>query len=526
MPTPRLLLFGTPGAGKSSLLGALAQAAATQAPLLKGKLVDVSGELHRLHTSTYVTKMPSTDVMESYDVKLQPSGDGAAATAATLLDCSGKSALEMLKAKEPFAAAQPMAKAILAADAILLLVDVSLQGKQLLGEFQQFGQWLTQLHEVRGQQAAIGDLPVYLVLTKCDTLAKPEDTFSKWVQKIEEAKRQIGAKFREYIQDEGEGFGSLDVKLWATAIKRPALADRPAQLQEPYGVAELFREGLESAADFVARRQTSQSRLYNLVVGMAGLVAVLGLSLAFLVDFQPDTRWTALEERVQTLLPKKDATAVQRLGGTLKKLEDKQKHLGDVESDPEFARLPTESRTSVLHYRDEIDRYLELEKAFKAKVKFPLKAATEQEFQANEKIVSDLALPKEWADTHLGKRVAQVHHEYAAVRNALNEREAWLDEQIKKDNVLLTQGTKLQLKLRENTKLGPQEVELWDIQFRNQIQTRPSALQSDPIPGVSGVTFEFLDKFQAVKDARKKWDAVKVQLKRVADNIDELKAGT
>ena len=34
----------------------------------------------------------------------------------------------------------------------------------------------------------------------------------------------------------------VHVHLWATAVKRPALAESPAKPREPYGVAELFRQ--------------------------------------------------------------------------------------------------------------------------------------------------------------------------------------------------------------------------------------------------------------------------------------------
>ena len=314
MSNPHLLLFGTPGAGKTSLLGALAQAAVTQAPLLKGQLVDVSGELHRLHTSTYVTKMLPTDVLESYDIRLQPSENGSAATDATLLDCSGKSALEMLKAKEPFADSHPMRKPILDADAVLLLVDASLPGKQLAEEFNQFARWLMDLHALRGRRTDIAEFPVYLVLTKCDLLVKKDDTASKWMERIEEAKRRVDDRFRKTLMEQGAGFGTIDLRLWATAIKRPPLADRPAKADEPYGVAELFRQCLQSAADFLERRQTSQSRLWNVVVGLLGLVAILVLGLTFLVDFQPDTKGASLDEKVQRVLPKKDAKRAAAFG--------------------------------------------------------------------------------------------------------------------------------------------------------------------------------------------------------------------
>src|SRR5262249_31372996 len=155
--------------------------------------------------------------------------DGAAAPWAhhqmTVVDCSGNAALDMLKAEEPFDRGQPMRRPILDSDAIVLTVDASASGKQLIEEFQQFGNWLHELHEVRGRRADVADLPVYVVLTKCDLLAKPDYTFAKWLQAIEDAKRKVDEKLHEYLREQIPGFGTVRVQFWATAIKRPALTD-------------------------------------------------------------------------------------------------------------------------------------------------------------------------------------------------------------------------------------------------------------------------------------------------------------
>ncbi len=521
MANPRLLLFGSPGAGKSSLLGALAQASLNGAPALKGQLIDKSGMLEQLQKNTYDQAPVPTESVESYQIRLEPA-DGRAATAeATVLDCSGLEALEILQSEKAFTKAHPLHKPILTADAILLLVDVSLPGKQIVAQFQQFGEWLTRLHETRGRRVEVGDLPIYLVLTKCDTLAKKDDTFARWMQKIEEAKRQIDAKFREHLKDEGAGFGSLDVKLSATAIKRPVLADRPAKAQEPFGVAELFRESLDAAADFLERRQTSQRRLQNVIVGSIGLVSVLVLILAFLAEWQPDTHAASLEEKALTVLPRKDGSPAARLHGTLKKLEDRQQVLAEIEQDSSFERLPTELQTAVKDYRQEVADYVKLSDAMKTNIKFPFTAKTEEEFRAQEKILHAFAYRPEWADTPLGRRMAQCKKEYESVRAELKKEESWMKAQTAACNKLLDDGTELEFKLRRKAKLAPQEVELWEVNYRAQMQPKLPALRSDPLPGASALTYEFLDKFDAFKDARKKWDAVKVRLRRVAENIQD-----
>ncbi len=51
----RIVLFGMPDAGKSSLLGALAQAAQSQQELFHGKLIDKSHGLLELQKRLYET---------------------------------------------------------------------------------------------------------------------------------------------------------------------------------------------------------------------------------------------------------------------------------------------------------------------------------------------------------------------------------------------------------------------------------------------------------------------------------------
>src|SRR5205814_1212889 len=153
----RLVLFGMPDAGKSSLLGALAQVAQAQPNVLQGRLADPS---HRL------------------------------------------------------------------------------------AEQQQ------RLYEERPRDTLEEIVPYPVVYTP-DPVARPEDSPSDWLDRIERRKTQVGDRFREFLARDGAAgaapFGQIDLRLAAAAVKRPALAGSPAKPREPYGVAELFRQALESA---------------------------------------------------------------------------------------------------------------------------------------------------------------------------------------------------------------------------------------------------------------------------------------
>jgi hypothetical protein len=515
MAKPRLLLFGTPGAGKTSLLGALAQAAATQTPLLKGQLADPEGDWERLQKNTYAGKIDPTEESASYDLLLKPSENGAAPVEAVVTDPSGKSAQEILKSKKP----------VLDMDTMLLAVDASLTGKQLAEEFQQFARWLIALRKYRGKRTEIGELPVYLVLTKCDLLAKKEDTFAKWMQRIEEGKRRIDERFREFLKEQGTGFGTIQLQLWATAIKRPVLADRPARAQEPFGVAELFRQCLHSAADFQERRHTSQHRLHNLVVGALGMIAMLALSVALLFEFQPNVRHSGLDEKLQTLLPKKDAPAKERLQGSLKKLEEKEAALKIIEDDVDFQRLPEPTREATAKYDAELKEYLKAKQLAAEMLKLPHLAKDQAEFKEMEKSVASFALPaayaEEWHETALAKQIQKVRAEYDALRAALNDEEKWIRAREVEAKMLHKQGAQIQVKLLNDDKSGTQEAEAWQRRIRAHMNPKFVTPREELVKGVSRLTYQDLGKFEQVQIAQKAWDASKKKLRTMAEQIQD-----
>src|SRR5215469_15593655 len=97
----RIVLFGLPAAGKSSLLGALAQAAQTQEHLLNGRLIDQSGghltELqHRLYEER---SRPTAEEVVPFAVELDPfvhDGQAQPKVEAVIIDCDGRVANDLL----------------------------------------------------------------------------------------------------------------------------------------------------------------------------------------------------------------------------------------------------------------------------------------------------------------------------------------------------------------------------------------------------------------------------------------------
>jgi hypothetical protein len=511
MMGPRLLLFGTPGAGKSALLAALVQAV----PALKAELIDESQVAQRFQ------------VQPSEKEKVS----GRFSSEVTVLDCSGKAALEMLKAPQPFANSHPMKKPILEADAMVFAVDVSAPKKQMNEEFRQCARWLRQLHEFRGQRTDIAALPVFVALTKCDLLVQKQDSFETWKKRLDEGKRQYDENFRKYLKQHGAGFGTIQLKVVATAIKQPAFTDKPAKAQEPFGVAELFRECLQSASDFQDRRHTAQTRLQNVVAGLLATVTLLALSVAFLIEFQPPPKGTTLDEKVQLALPKPSATPIERLHGTVKKLEEKEKKLAEIAGDAGFERLPSETQKEITLYREEISQYLQLYQQSQEILKLPHLAKNDDELKELGRKVLEFSFPdaraKDWQETRLGRRLREVRAQYEAFDAAVKSEEAWIRVQIEKNDDLLEQGNEVYGRLLKRNKNAPDEAKQWSHHYRDRMNSRPPTPRDDNVPGVSRVIYEDLGKFEPVKTAQKEWKASKENLTSIADLIQKkLKAGS
>src|SRR5580692_4567610 len=80
--TLRIVLFGMPDAGKSSLLGALVQAAHTQDRILQGRLLDLTNGMAELWRRVYEDRQRETlEEIVAYPVVYEPYPGDAEGTA-------------------------------------------------------------------------------------------------------------------------------------------------------------------------------------------------------------------------------------------------------------------------------------------------------------------------------------------------------------------------------------------------------------------------------------------------------------
>jgi hypothetical protein len=319
------VLFGMPDAGKSSLLGALAQAGQSQERALGGRLIDPSSGLAELQRRVYDDRPRETlEEIVPYSVALDPiSGtkpDPDRRESAVLIDCDGRVANDLLTQRRTLpddAPANTLAGAIEGADALILVVDAGASPAQVDADLAEFVRFLRLFRRERGRRTDVGGLPVYLVLSKCDLLAQPDDTPAAWQARVEARQAEVGRRFREFLADDAdEGtvpFGDLNLDLAATAVKWPALAGAPARPREPWGVAELFRKALAAAKSFHQRRRQSQRRLAWTVLGSAAVIGGLALFAGGLLLNRPSLQRSELAAKVESYRAREGQTPSVRL---------------------------------------------------------------------------------------------------------------------------------------------------------------------------------------------------------------------
>ncbi|QDU23014.1 P-loop NTPase family protein [Urbifossiella limnaea] len=521
---PQILLFGHPGSGKTHLLGALLRASDAQPAALGGTVADLTGHLEPVRAAVYADgnlKAAGTEV-NTFRVQYRTPEP----TDFVLIDCDGRASTALLKAADALEARRvtgTVARAVLGSDLLVLVIDATLNDDDRAERFEDFLFFLEQVHGRRLRDREVGGLPVFVVLTRCDLLAKPGDTTATWEAEVRWHLAKVRRQFEEFVDDqlpfEGHGssslpFGSVDVEDYATAVRRPPLADAPKPEAEPFGVAELFHDAFRAAAAHRTRARASDTRLRHTVWAVAaGVLALLAGAVAVTV-FAPATADPQLPERVKLYARGEPAAAVRLAEPTATR---NKRLLASYRADPGFFALPADLQAFVEGRLREVDDY----QAYRAKLAAqpaPSEARTLDELErVRAKLAGELALPAEytWGDTEAARLRDKWLADAASIRGA---EAAWHDWY----RGLLNQATALTLTGSFAGDWRDRVNRLADAGTQPPFALGSPLPGSEALPGRDAVTYRVPFEYDRVYQARRDWEYARGRLLHLRDLADAL----
>jgi hypothetical protein len=519
----RIVLFGMPDAGKSSLLGALAQAAQTQEHILNGHLTDLSSGLSELQRRLYDEAPRETlEEVVPYPVAFEPFAKAGATASngrieAILVDCDGRVANDLLARRRSLNTDSrdgTLAQAMLDADALILAIDASAPTTQINADFTEFGRFLRLLEQQRGHRTEIGGQPVFLVLTKCDLLARSGDSAAAWINHIKERQAEVEHRFRDFLAAQtrsdkpaqpvvAKTFGRIDLHPWATAVKKPALADSPPRPREPFGVAELFRQCLEFSQRFRQRRQHSSQRLAWTLGGTVAVLLGLGALATFLIESRLEGPTGRLEGKVERFQVRdQERTPAAWHGSLMSDLTE----LALLAKDPRFDQLPESKKEFVKRRLQELTAYQEYEKSLD-QIGDPKDARSETQVKQIEAKLTRLAPPEEydWHQTEASRRRDNWIQDCQDIEDTIGRLQKQYEELIQKGREVLAHMNEANLPKRAK-----------EVLDSSRFHPDPERDKTRPVKESARVTYGVVFGITSVENVYLQWKKIRDQLEPFA----------
>lgn len=496
MDTLNLVVLGMPSSGKSTLLGALQRSANKKGTKLDGDLVDLTGELKKLAAGDRVE--PTKDAVVAYPLKRRVDG---LEENVTIVDTGGKAAADVLAGAE-FDVHDPVPRALADADSVILAIDASTPPNDLKLQFRQTVRFLEAWQTRRSTAATVGGLPVFLVLTKCDLVARPDEDAVQWARNLDNLKKRVAELFDRELDNAAMSFGRIDVRVHTTAVRRP-------NADEPYQVDELFRDVFAGADAYRRRTEKSSQTLQGSLVGLGGFAVLMALLLGWYFATQPTLDEVALESRAQALVAGSDENVAERVR---EPLDDRLRELREVRQNPLYEELPAVTRRKIEATESAIEEYRRLNEEYQKEVRNPRLATREADLDAIAKSLAAMdAKVAVWPDTRLAKRHQEWLDETRALRQALAEEEAWTREQIDRGEALRTQGFKLLGASATSAEMEPWFKAIHEYQIRGRRHKLTDRVPETTIP------YRVVYQFDTLTASERRWRETKMKLDQLRD---------
>jgi hypothetical protein len=534
LTAPRILLFGHPGSGKSSLLGALFQAGETQGETLGAEIIDPSGRLPLIRDHVYAgAEFHNTHTeLVTYELRLRPWRVGTRAVgdpgAVLIMDCDGNAANALLKHPDPITERDDrgtIAAAVIQSDLIALVVNAAASDRELDDAFDEFVMFLERVHGRKAFDREIGGFPIFLVLAQCDSLAEPGDSRDDWQDEVRDRLRHALRKFAEFLDQQQPReeepspylpFGSVEVQGYAAAVREPPVVRSHPHRDQPFGVAELFHDAFAAAKRHRDAVGLSRRRLRRTLWSVAAAIWLLFAGAIAVSVFQPQPADPGLAGRIQAFSDHEPPAAV-RLAE--KNIVRNRRQLASFQADPGFFALPEDLRTFVIGHLQEIDDY----RAYRKKLleaPVPAEARSLEELARTETILNaELALPPQytWGETE----AAQLRDKWLAdvplLRGAESAWQEWYRGLV-------------------NQALALTHARGFDGDWRSRVASLDAAAaqppfdsendipgsQSLPQPRGEAVTYRVAAEFDRAYQAARDWEFTRSRLTHLRDFADAL----
>lgn len=420
LPTPRsaeadalrIVFFGTPRSGKSSLLAAFERIASAEAemepvPLKHAQEADpIRREL-----------IPQIVLVDLPDANL-------VAKAVLLLDCDGEASAKLFNQPgelERTIARGELAVAIHNADALVLIVEARSNEGEIEAHLIAFEEFLKCLRTGRSFDREVGGWPIFLTLTKCDKLFEPGMSTQIWLERVEREKETLEAqfveRFEELIEKPGDvfSFGSVQLSMEATSANLPdALRDPAYNLENgTHNLDSYVPKVLLAAGEFRSRTRAARRRLKWTASGVVALLASMVLLMLGLFVAGEASPLEKLASRVQTLQTQNEPAALRL---SEKNIDKRKSELELIRDSQDFPRLPVGLQQFVQSRLQEIEAYRVYKSEFAAPQFAPADVRTFGMYQRlQHELETKLAPPPEQA---------QLWNETEAVRL----RQKWRDD--------------------------------------------------------------------------------------------------
>jgi hypothetical protein len=517
--TPRVVFFGPPHSGKSSLIEAFVRLAAGPG--------DGAVELTPAEPPSSIRRE-----LVPHLIRVENPSAGAAGGRFVVVDCDGRAAGELLSHQSGLVRGQArgaLAQAVRSADALVLVVDAAASPEVVDQTFRSFIQFLDGLEEGRTFGREVGGLPVFLTLTKCDALHQEGDSPTDWLARVEEREREVRDRFVDYFGEPAADdpspflpFGSLYLRLAATATRAPegkafaAYADPDGS----FGVAALMRDALPAAREYKARAIRARKRLRRTVTGSGVLLGGMLVGLMVLLASGGFGGRDILAERVREYRRTEPPAAI-RLADRI--FAHTRRELVTIRDSIGFARLPEDLQEFVEDRLREVDAYRDYRERFKPPRLGPAEIQTREQAEKLEAdLAGELAPPpgyaREWADTEAVRLWQKWRTDLKLVREAEGALHDWYSGLINRANKLLLTESPPDFGWRGQVGALLKDAEAPPFPPDQEVKGSPS------VPGLRGrpLTYASAYGFDRVEQARQDWLATRDKLRHLRDLTDAI----